>query len=865
MCKIRQAVLVNTANIWYTVGSMYRKEAVQLSEIHENQNERIYSQQIKGSYDPDRYSRATEVVPGAAGSDRHRRSSKYSTTSRQYAPSRRNDEPVREEKPARSRQLLPILMIAAAVILLIAAVWVLLPSDNALKTRIQGILTPGPAKPAAQVTEFKTTSEMHLTGTKILFSLTTTTNVDNVRLVDEERQEITATSQKISSDSDRAIWELTAVFEEEYAGLIYPVMFVNQKDWVESDTGVRLIVVKPTAVPTDVPLPTEPPYQPPETIAAVVVSATETPGPTDTAAAVTETPGAEEPTPGIVTQVPADAIINNTVPTAVPENAQPTDEPAPTEEPTAEPTDIPTPVPTTTPLTVGEIAARPDDIGLSESVFSGAKVQDDYKFDPPLYIQEADRYDYYENTGVLTFRGDNFRRNAATGTVEVTEGTLTLRWEFPLAGLRTADSGTLYGVGWNNQPAIVKWPQETREWMNLNESSKNMSAMREVIFSAQDGKVYFVNLETGEASRDVISIGFPMRGSVSVDPRHRPLITFGQAISKLPDKTGAIGYYVYSLLDQSRLYFINGRSNDNQKQYSNNGAFDGSSLIIYEGGRDQMVVAGENGLLYSVDLKGTFSYPRISNPDAKVSLTVTPSVIYNRCIVSGEKDARTSIESAVAMYANYVYTADGYGIIRCVDINTMKTLWAYDAGDNTDAAVALDLDGDSLSLYTGNTAALRLKKNEPVSIRRMDALTGKVIWTYEIVCEKNNDEYSGCKASPVIGQNDLSGLVYFTVNRVSGGGAKLIALNKADGTVAWEHSMAESVSSPVAVYNEAGNGWIIQADSKGAIYVLDGLTGYLNSTFNVDGRFEASPAVYKNLLVIGTCSRDPKMYCFEIK
>ena len=147
----------------------------------------------------------------------------------------------------------------------------------------------------------------------------------------------------------------------------------------------------------------------------------------------------------------------------------------------------------------------------------------------------------------------------------------------------------------------------------------------------------------------------------------------------------------------------------------------------------------------------------------------------------------------------------------------------------------------------------------------MDALTGRVIWTYEVQCEKNNDEYSGCKASPVVGQNGLDGLVFFTVNRVSGGGARLIALNKTDGSVAWEHSMAESVSSPVAVYNQAGNGWIIQADSKGAIYVLDGLTGYLNSTFNVEGKFEASPAVYKDLLVIGTCSRDPKMYCFEIK
>ena len=832
-----------------------------MSEIRENQNERIYNQQIKGTYDPDRYRRATEVVPGASGGDRHRRSTKYSNTSGRYTQPGMNDEPERSEKSAKGKQFLPILMIAAAVILLIAAVWVLLPADNAVKTRVRSIFNPGPARPAAQVTEFKTTSEMHLTGTKILFNLTTTTNVDNVRLIDEAHQEITATSQKISSDSERAIWELTAVFEQEYAGMIYPVMFVNQKDWVESETGVRLIVVTPTTAPTDVPVPTEPPRMPPETIPAVVVSATETPSPTDPV--MTPTPAAEEPTETIVTQVPADAIINNTLPTPTPEETQ---EPAePTEEPTPEPTDIPTPVPTATPLTAGEAAARPDAIGLSENVFSGARAQDDYRRDPPLYIQDADRYDFYENTGVLTFRGDNFRRNASSGTVEVTEGALKLRWEFPLAGLRTADSGTLWGVGWNNQPAIVKWPQETRSWMNLKDSSKNESAMREVIFSGQDGKVYFVNLETGEASRDLINIGFPMRGSVSVDPRHRPLITFGQAISKLPDKTGAIGYYIYNLLDQSRLYFLNGRSNDNQKQYSNNGAFDGSSLITYEGGRDQMIVAGENGLLYTVDLKGEFTYPKKENPNAKVTLTVTPSVIYNRSIASGEKDARTSIESAIAMYANYVYTADGYGIIRCVDVNTMKSVWAYDAGDNTDAALALDLNGSELSLYTGNTACLRLKKNEPVSIRRMDALTGRVIWTYEIQCEKNNDEYSGCKASPVVGQNGLDGLVFFTVNRVSGGGARLIALNKADGSVAWEHSMAESVSSPVAVYNQAGNGWIIQADSKGAIYVLDGLTGYLNSTFNVEGKFEASPAVYKDLLVIGTCSREPKMYCFEIK
>ncbi len=824
-----------------------------MSETRDKQSERIYTQQIKKTYNPDRYRQAAEVVPGMGGS-RHRRSAKYASDTDTHT-----EHPARGNKTGKKnidkKRLLPILMILAGVILLLAALYVFFP----------GILSGGTQKPLAQVTEFKTTSETHLTGNKILFNMTTTTNVDNVRLVDEDHREITAAASKRSSDSDRAIWELTAVFDDEFAGQIHPLLFVNQKDWIESDMSVRLVVIKPTAVPTEIPQITNPPTMPPETIPAVAVSATETPEPV-----ITEIPVTPEP---IVTQVPAEYVLNNTLPTETPE---PTTEPEgtgiPEEEATPEPTDIPTPEPTAAPLTVGEVKSPPSAVGLKENVYYAAKAQEDYRHSSDgrtpddLYMQDPDRYDYYENTGVLTFRGDNFRRNPATGTVEITEGELSLKWEIPLGSLRTADSGTLYGVGWNNQPAIVKWPMHLRGWMNLNETSKAQAALREVIFSAQDGKVYFVNLETGEATRDVIKIGYPMRGSVSVDPRHRPLITFGQAISKLADsKTGAIGYYVYNLLDQSQLCFINGRSTDKQKkQYSTNGAFDSSSLIIYENGKDTMVVAGENGLLYSVDLNGKFDYPRQSSPDTKPTLTIDPVITYNLSIAANEKEARTTIESAVAMYANYIFAADGYGIIRCVDINTMKSVWAYDAGDNTDAAVALDLTDDSLSLYTGNTSCIRLKKNEPVSIRKLDALTGEVKWTYEIACVKNNDEYSGCKASPVIGQNDLSGLVFFTVNRVSSGGAKLIALKKTDGSVAWEFDMAESVSSPVAVYNEAGNGWIIQADSKGKIYLLDGLTGYLNSTTAVDGRFDASPAVYKNLLVIGTCSKEPKMYCFQI-
>ena len=68
-----------------------------------------------------------------------------------------------------------------------------------------------------------------------------------------------------------------------------------------------------------------------------------------------------------------------------------------------------------------------------------------------------------------------------------------------------------------------------------------------------------------------------------------------------------------------------------------------------------------------------------------------------------------------------------------------------------------------------------------------------------------------------------------------------------------------SVSSPVAVYNEAGNGWIIQCDAEGNVYLLDGLTGYENTVLNLGVKIEASPAVYRNMLVIGTCSKENHM------
>jgi outer membrane protein assembly factor BamB len=98
-------------------------------------------------------------------------------------------------------------------------------------------------------------------------------------------------------------------------------------------------------------------------------------------------------------------------------------------------------------------------------------------------------------------------------------------------------------------------------------------------------------------------------------------------------------------------------------------------------------------------------------------------------------------------------------------------------------------------------------------------------------------------------------------------GSQVIALHKDDGFVVWQTALsANAVSSPVAVYNEAGDAWIIQAELDGTINLLDGIDGKVIHSVKLDGEIEASPAVYGNLLVIGTAGRDKGgVYCFRIE
>lgn len=775
--------------------------------------------------------------------------------------------------------------------------------------------TPEPTpKVNPEILSLRTVADTGFTDNKIMFILKTIGEIEAVG-IQNEQGEILATEtsfEKDDSDPGTLVWRIRYAFERPYQGDVTAVLWQGD-GWVKSEQSVAMNIVsaKPatvvtvdvgTPVPATTPAIENTPEKQTTPVVAMVTEPVTTPAVANTPIIPTATPAPEK----------------SPVPTATPV-VMPTNTPAPTNQtviqaavtwapvvintPTLKPSvdateyqstddvqpivNAATPAPTEDPAailarnTAAAINDAPDlpvltatngtNVKVTDTVFIGSKAQKNFQRTDSLSAPNPDNYSFYEN-GVITFRGDNFRRNAAFGTVDVQEETLSVLWTSPIGSLRTSDSGTLYGVGWTGQPAIVKWTGEVRNIMRLYDDAKNFYALREVIFGAQDGKIYFLNLLTGKATRDPINIGYPMKGSVSIDNSARPLMAIGQGISNLPSGTGSIGVHLLNLIDNSELLLVNGRKSDTQIQYSTNGAFDGTPLFLWED--DTMVVAGENGLLYAIKLNAVFDDPTKlkdgDTPRLTIDTKCVSSSAYLRTKANAESETNTSVESSVAMYDKYIFMADTYGIVRCVDSDTMTTVWAFDAGDNTDAAIALDYHNDTgLRLYTANTAYKRLSASKgSVSIRCLDAMSGEQIWEYQIKCDYDTtNQLAGCKASPVIGQNDLDPYVYFTVSQVSKAGSRLIAFDKRTGAVVWSFDMVEdAVSSPVAVYNDEGCGWIIQADQGGTLHLLNGLTGEEKYSLPLGGTIMASPAVYKNILVIGTCDKNnSNMYGIEIR
>ena len=462
---------------------------------------------------------------------------------------------------------------------------------------------------------------------------------------------------------------------------------------------------------------------------------------------------------------------------------------------------------------------------------------------------------YTDVDGIVTFRGNNFRDTASYGNTQIKDGKIKDLWTAKTGSLTYGDA-TWSGSGWTGQPLMEKWPKEVKKAMNMYDWAKEKDDLVEVIYACMDGYVYFLDLETGEATRDPLYLGFTFKGAGALDPRGYPILYVGAGYDS---NEGTARVFVVNLLDCSVMYTFG--NNDSFSLRGNLSYFDSSALV--DAKTDTLIYPGENGILYLIKLN--------TNYDKEAG---TLSIAPDNIVKWHYYGTRTSVasywlgmEDSAAIYDGYIFMSDNGGNLMCLDLNTLQLVWAQDILDDSNSSPVLSVEDGHLYLYISTSFRLGWRSNSiaEVPIWKIDAETGEIIWKTSYDCASNDGVSGGVQSTIAVGKEQLSDNIYVTVARTDGQAQGVLAcIDKGSGEVNWEHQSAYAWSSPVCVYNPDGSGKVLYCNSTGHIYLLDGKTGEVLDTHQIsEGVIEASPAVYKSYMVVGT--RDCKIWGMELQ
>lgn len=526
--------------------------------------------------------------------------------------------------------------------------------------------------------------------------------------------------------------------------------------------------------------------------------------------------------------------------------------PAPTPEPT------PTPMPEFEPHAVE--GTQPEKFISSTAIQVNGQKVESYAMAQPINFGLPQ--DYSEMTGVLSFRGSNFRDGGAYGTVNISQNKFEKIWSKSIGSLTSYNGYTWTGSGWTGQALVTEWDKETRANMNLYDWAKEQESLTEVIHATMDGNVYFTELSTGKATRDALKLNFTFKGAGSLDPRGYPIFYVGAGYYGAYQSPRALAI---SLIDGSILFELASNEDFAVRQWH---MFDSAPLVSAD--TDQLIWPGENGLLYIVNMNTNYD-------EAAGTLTMEPEVIKWR--YQSIRNTNTGgqywlgFEGSAVTYENYIFMADNGGHFMCLDLNTLELVWVQDVLDDTNCTPVLEFEDGHPYLYISTSfhAGWRSWTTAEIPIFKIDAVTGEIVWQTPYTCHTEPDLSGGVQGSIAVGKNDLSDLIFVPVAKtpnVTGG--ILAALDKTTGEVVWElKTQTYSWSSPVCIYDDAGKGYLLYCTSGvgnsagGYLNLVDGLTGKVLCEVALGGTTEASPVVFNDMAVIGT--RAQQVHCFKIK
>lgn len=455
----------------------------------------------------------------------------------------------------------------------------------------------------------------------------------------------------------------------------------------------------------------------------------------------------------------------------------------------------------------------------------------------------ADIKDLYANVpGIFCFRGGPLRDMPYSGRVTGRPSRIEVDWCFKTDMDQRKVLGTSWGggSGWTGQPLYIKWPHDKLE--RIKRENNHLTSDfddEEIIVASLCSKVYFINFNTGKASREAMETRNPVKGTPSIDPRLNGNYYLGQGLP-CEQPFGAVLYNLFTN-EQKSVFGMD------QDAWRNWGAYDSNPIVV----GDFLIRPGENGTLYKF-------------------LAKTDTLIKHTTLRYHEKKGWGSpgMESSIAVCRNYGYVGDNKGNILCVNLNTMKPVWCYWNHDDTDATIVLEIEDGIPYLYT-SCECDKQGQNGYSYFTKLNGLNGDTVWVQPIPCHKRqvfgSEREGGMFSTPLIGHGNCEGLIFAnfcTLDKPNLG--RCCCIDKKTGRIIYSLDTELYLwSSPIAYYNEKDELFVLFGDIIGNLYLIDGKTGEILVKEKFGNNFESSPIPIGNCAVVG--SRGREIYKFSIK